>query len=159
MLYTRFLAPNAESSRFDTFQRRDRSTVLREWFGGGSGGDAALADAEAALSHAERQIKALARRWTLWLRTQCAMLPPVFRLDCFVVRRPRPHQLQPMSALFRIVHEPHPPMPPGISEPLKDFLSLCFRKDVGQRPGARRLRTHAWLATPQSFEPTERLPT
>ena len=58
-----------------------------------------------------------------------------------------------MSALFRIVHEPHPPMPPGISDVLVDFLGLCFRKDVMQRPSARRLRTHRWLSTPQQIEP------
>ena len=61
-------------------------------------------------------------------------------------------ELPPMSALFRIVHEPHPPMPPGISEALRDFLTLCFRKDVVQRPSARRLRTHHWLSTPLEMD-------
>jgi serine/threonine protein kinase len=38
--------------------------------------------------------------------------------------------LAPMSALFRIVHENHPPLPPNISPHLKDFLLQCFKKDT-----------------------------
>jgi hypothetical protein len=77
MLYTRFLAPS-EEGRFNRFERRERPEVVEKWFGGD----------EAALAHAEQQILKLARRWVLWFRTQSATLPPCFRLDCFVVRRP-----------------------------------------------------------------------
>ena len=39
----------------------------------------------------------------------------------------------------------HPPLPPGISQPLTEFLLLCFKKDTAQRPNAMRLKTHHWL--------------
>ena len=81
----------------------------------------------------------------------------IWSVACTVVElvtgAPPYFELQPMSALFRIVHDPSPPMPPAISDALRDFLTLCFRKDVSQRPNARRLRTHHWLSTPQTFEP------
>lgn len=36
--------------------------------------------------------------------------------------------LQPMSALYNIVQDAHPPLPPGISPGMKDFLLNCFQK-------------------------------
>ena len=53
-----------------------------------------------------------------------------------------------MSALFRIVHDSHPPVPDNISRQLNDFLLLCFKKDTAQRPNALRLKTHPWLTQP-----------
>lgn len=37
-------------------------------------------------------------------------------------------QLQPMSALFRIVQDDRPPLPDGLSREMRDFLLLCFQK-------------------------------
>mmetsp|Transcript_71417 Transcript_71417/g.118681 ORF Transcript_71417/g.118681 Transcript_71417/m.118681 type:complete len:1176 (-) Transcript_71417:366-3893(-) len=62
-------------------------------------------------------------------------------------------ELQPMSALFRIVHDPHPPMPANLSHALGDFLRLCFQKDSVQRPSAKRLKTHHWLTGPREDPP------
>jgi len=56
--------------------------------------------------------------------------------------------MAPMSALFRIVHDSHPPVPDNISRQLNDFLLLCFKKDTAQRPNALRLKTHPWLTQP-----------
>ena len=46
----------------------------------------------------------------------------------------------PMPALFRIVNEQKPPIPPNVSPPLHDFLSQCFQKDANARPPARKRR-------------------
>lgn len=54
-----------------------------------------------------------------------------------------------MSALFRIVHDPHPPLP-QCSQPLTEFLMLCFKKDTAIRPTAMRLKTHHWLTAPKT---------
>ncbi|CAK0734185.1 hypothetical protein CVIRNUC_000395 [Coccomyxa viridis] len=53
--------------------------------------------------------------------------------------------LQPMSALFRIVQDEHPALPDNLSEDMQGFLLECFRKDPQRRPGARALLRHAWL--------------
>ena len=37
-------------------------------------------------------------------------------------------ELQPMSALFRIVADVRPPLPDSLSPDLRDFLLLCFHK-------------------------------
>ncbi|KAF8577988.1 hypothetical protein K439DRAFT_1530932 [Ramaria rubella] len=50
-----------------------------------------------------------------------------------------------MSVMFRIVEDPMPPIPEGLSGPLQDFLKLCFNKDPVQRPNAEVLFEHPWL--------------
>jgi serine/threonine protein kinase len=37
-------------------------------------------------------------------------------------------ELQPMSALFRIVADARPPLPDSLSPDLRNFLLLCFHK-------------------------------
>ena len=74
----------------------------------------------------------------------------VWSVGCTVIElisaKPPFFDLPPMSALFRIVNDPHPPIPDGTSPALTDFLLLCFRRDTAQRPSARELQTHPWLA-------------
>lgn len=36
--------------------------------------------------------------------------------------------LEAMAAMYRIVVDPVPPLPPNLGSDLKDFLLLCFRK-------------------------------
>ena len=47
--------------------------------------------------------------------------------------------------MFRIVEDPMPPLPDGLSEPLQDFLTMCFNKEPSQRPDAVQLFEHPWL--------------
>lgn len=47
--------------------------------------------------------------------------------------------------MFRIVEDEMPPLPEGISEPLSNFLRLCFDKDPELRPSAELLCEHEWL--------------
>jgi serine/threonine protein kinase len=50
-----------------------------------------------------------------------------------------------MSVMFRIVEDAMPPIPPGVSPLLEDFLKKCFHKDPTQRPTAELLCEHQWL--------------
>lgn len=50
-----------------------------------------------------------------------------------------------LAVMFRIVEDPNPPIPEGCSENLRDFLSLCFKKDPKERPTAESLFEHPWL--------------
>lgn len=54
--------------------------------------------------------------------------------------------LQPLSALYRIVQDVHPPLPLGISSKFHSFLLLCFCKDPERRPKARELIDHPWIS-------------
>ncbi|KAL0486218.1 serine/threonine-protein kinase [Acrasis kona] len=58
--------------------------------------------------------------------------PPYFTLD-------------PMPALYRIVEDEHPPLPPKISPACKDFLLKCFQKDPNLRNSATQLLKHVWI--------------
>ena len=52
-----------------------------------------------------------------------------------------------VPALFRIVQDDHPPLPPlaDTDEVLFDFLMVCFRRNQHQRASASTLSLHAWL--------------
>lgn len=39
-----------------------------------------------------------------------------------------------------------PPLPQNADDCLKNFLSCCFRQDPAQRPTAKQLLAHPWLA-------------
>jgi len=51
-----------------------------------------------------------------------------------------------MSALFKMVACAHPPLPPDISDELRDFLLKCFIRDVKLRPGPQELLQHPWIS-------------
>eukprot|EP00771_Trimastix_marina_P002149 gnl/Trimastix_PCT/3263.p1 GENE.gnl/Trimastix_PCT/3263~~gnl/Trimastix_PCT/3263.p1 ORF type:complete len:1015 (-),score=367.46 gnl/Trimastix_PCT/3263:98-3142(-) len=58
--------------------------------------------------------------------------PPYFEMD---------H----MPALFRIVQDDHPPIPPGLSSNLNNFLMKCFQKEPDLRATAKQLIAHPWI--------------
>ncbi|KAG7093683.1 hypothetical protein E1B28_007341 [Marasmius oreades] len=74
----------------------------------------------------------------------------IWSLACTVIElltgRP-PHADIPnsMSVMFRIVEDDMPPIPPGCSPLLEDFLKQCFNKDPAKRPSAELLCEHQWL--------------
>ena len=53
--------------------------------------------------------------------------------------------MPPMSALFKIVQEDHPPLPENISLVLRDLLLQCFQKNPAARSSARTLMKHPWF--------------
>lgn len=60
--------------------------------------------------------------------------------------------LAPMPALFRIVQDDHPPIPPQLSQALKDFLMECFKKDPLLRTDAKGLLKHPWITNVCCFQ-------
>ncbi|KAJ1854721.1 Protein kinase of the Mitotic Exit Network [Coemansia sp. RSA 638] len=72
----------------------------------------------------------------------------IWSLGCTVIElltgKPPYSGLLQMAALYRIVEDEHPPIPDGISEELKNFLLLCFRKEPSDRPTAAELMNHQW---------------
>ena len=64
-----------------------------------------------------------------------------------ITGKPPYGELYPMSAMFRIVEDDHPPIPTRCSPLLADFLIACFQKDPRRRPSAEELFDHPWLQT------------
>ncbi|KAH6569053.1 hypothetical protein BASA62_005091 [Batrachochytrium salamandrivorans] len=56
------------------------------------------------------------------------------------------HELAPVSALFRIVSDDHPPIPSGVSQLFSNFLIECFQRDPHLRISANSLCKHTWLS-------------
>lgn len=79
----------------------------------------------------------------------CTTSCDIWSLGCTVIElltgRPPYYDLEPMSALYRIVQDDYPPFPPNISPELKDFLMKCFQKEPLIRQNAKDLLEHPWL--------------
>ena len=73
----------------------------------------------------------------------------IWSIGCTVIELftgyPPYYELAPMSALFRIVSDEHPPLPPNVSDGMADFLLKCFQKNAEKRPTAEELLKHPWL--------------
>ncbi|KAI8612622.1 kinase-like domain-containing protein [Chytriomyces sp. MP71] len=56
------------------------------------------------------------------------------------------HTYDPMSVLFNIVQDDHPPFPQtAISKDLHEFLKQCWIRDRDERPSAESLLKHTWI--------------
>lgn len=64
--------------------------------------------------------------------TQVTSASDIWSVGCLIIElltgAPPYSELQPMSALFRIVADERPPLPEAISGFLHDFLARCFQK-------------------------------
>jgi serine/threonine protein kinase len=64
--------------------------------------------------------------------TQVTSGADIWSVGCLIIELltgyPPYYDLQPMSALFRIVQDDHPVLPEGSSAQLHDFLLKCFQK-------------------------------
>ncbi|KAI8983057.1 kinase-like domain-containing protein [Pilobolus umbonatus] len=73
----------------------------------------------------------------------------IWSLGCTLIElvtgKPPYADLIAMSAMFRIVEDPCPPLPSFVSEDMQDFLRSCFQKDPEDRPSASELKEHAWI--------------
>lgn len=73
----------------------------------------------------------------------------IWSVGCLAVElltgQPPYYDLQPLSALYNIVQNPHPPLPTTASPSMLDFLLQCFRKDPNSRPNAKDLLQHPWV--------------
>lgn len=74
----------------------------------------------------------------------------IWSLGCTVIELltgfPPYYELSDMTALFRIVSDDCPPLPPNLSTECEDFLTKCFNKDVTGRATTDELLRHRWLA-------------
>ena len=81
----------------------------------------------------------------------------IWSVGCTIIElidgKPPYHHLQPMQALFRIVHDDHPPIPGSVSNALSDFLMECFQKNANLRIDARRLLQHKWILSTKRTAP------
>lgn len=81
--------------------------------------------------------------------TQVTPASDIWSVGCLIVElltgSPPYFEMQPMSALFRIVSDEHPPLPDSLSPLAEDFLRKCFQKDPKMRPDAQALLQHEWL--------------
>lgn len=70
----------------------------------------------------------------------------IWSLACTIIElitgKPPYAELLAMSAMFRIVEDDRPPIPPRCSPELSDFLIQCFAKDPLNRPTADELFNH-----------------
>ena len=73
-------ATNREPGRFSQFVRGGHDFALNRFFNGDA----------AAMANAEQKVDALIEKYVLWLSTECAEVPAVFRFDAFVRRHHRP---------------------------------------------------------------------
>jgi serine/threonine protein kinase len=82
---------------------------------------------------------------------RCSTSCDIWSLGCTVIEllttKPPYYDLEPMSALYRIVQDDYPPLPPNLSNELKDFLIKCFQKEPFFRKSAQDLLEHPWLST------------
>ncbi|CAD6953713.1 unnamed protein product [Tilletia controversa] len=73
----------------------------------------------------------------------------IWSLGCTIVEmmtgKPPYHDLNGLQAMYRIAEDGCPPLPPNISELLRDFLLQCFQKEPENRPSAEVLFEHEWL--------------
>lgn len=74
----------------------------------------------------------------------------IWSLGCTVLELitgfPPYYELSDMTALFRIVSDDCPPLPPNLSAECEDFLRKCFNKDASGRATTDELLRHRWLA-------------
>jgi serine/threonine protein kinase len=73
----------------------------------------------------------------------------IWSMGCTVIEMisgaPPYAELNPLTVLYSIVKDEHPPFPSTLSSELEQFLVLCFQRDPSKRPSARQLLTHPWI--------------
>ena len=80
---------------------------------------------------------------------RCTTSCDIWSVGCTVIElitgKPPYYDLEPMSALYRIVQDEYPPLPDGVSPELRDFLLKCFQKEPLIRQSASDLLKHPWF--------------
>lgn len=73
----------------------------------------------------------------------------IWSLACTIIElltgSPPYYALGTMQALYKMVQDPHPPLPPNLSSEMVSFLKACFVKDYKQRSTAEDLLKHPWI--------------
>jgi hypothetical protein len=75
----------------------------------------------------------------------------IWSFGCTVIElltgEPPYFDLAPMSALYRMVQDEHPPLPADISPVMRDFCLKCFEKAPELRPTAAEMMQHALMTS------------
>ncbi len=78
----------------------------------------------------------------------------IWSVGCMVIEllsgKPPYFDLDRTTAFFKIVMDPHPPLPQGISALCQDFLMQCFQKEPSLRKSADELMKHPWITQASS---------
>ncbi|KAI9310716.1 kinase-like domain-containing protein [Dichotomocladium elegans] len=86
----------------------------------------------------------------------------IWSLGCTIIElltgKPPYAGMYPMSTLYHIVEDDHPPIPEDVSEPLRNLLLQCFQKNPDDRPTAETLMRHSWVAEGQKDETMNNYP-
>jgi serine/threonine protein kinase len=73
----------------------------------------------------------------------------IWSLACTIIElltgSPPYYALGTMQALYKMVQDEHPPLPPNLSKEMVSFLKACFIKDYKKRPTAEELLNHEWI--------------
>lgn len=74
----------------------------------------------------------------------------IWSLGCTIIElltgSPPYYSLGTMQALYKMVQDPHPPLPSNLSQELSAFLKACFVKEYKKRPTASQLLKHPWIS-------------
>eukprot|EP00026_Physarum_polycephalum_P007946 Phypoly_transcript_08019.p1 GENE.Phypoly_transcript_08019~~Phypoly_transcript_08019.p1 ORF type:complete len:353 (+),score=40.13 Phypoly_transcript_08019:364-1422(+) len=68
--------------------------------------------------------------------------------------KPPYFEMSPIAAIFRIVQDPHPPIPSNLSENMSNIIMLCFTRDTSLRPTAEQLLKHPIFSTVELKNPS-----
>ena len=84
----------------------------------------------------------------------------IWSLGCTILElftgQPPYWKLNSNLALYRMVEDPHPPLPSNCSEDLQEFLFNCFLKDEKMRYTATELLQHPWIVQHSNFDRTQK---
>merc|ERR1712100_524858 len=79
-----------------------------------------------------------------------SMQADIWSIGCSVIElvsgKPPYSDLNSVAALFRMVEEPHPPIPAVLSKQCAAFVMRTFERDWRQRPLASEMLRDPWLA-------------
>eukprot|EP00009_Paramoeba_aestuarina_P018031 CAMPEP_0201531146 /NCGR_PEP_ID=MMETSP0161_2-20130828/46700_1 /ASSEMBLY_ACC=CAM_ASM_000251 /TAXON_ID=180227 /ORGANISM="Neoparamoeba aestuarina, Strain SoJaBio B1-5/56/2" /LENGTH=436 /DNA_ID=CAMNT_0047933859 /DNA_START=167 /DNA_END=1474 /DNA_ORIENTATION=+ len=103
----------------------------------------------------ENEMKDLALGSPFWMDPDIIHLKPatpasdIWSLGCTVIELitgyPPYFDMSAMAAMFKMVKEPHPPVPNKVSADLENFLMTCFRQIPNVNPTAMLLLGHPWI--------------
>lgn len=114
-----------------------------------------LADFGIATSTTEFNRSSLAEGSPFWMAPEIIELKTpttasdIWSLGCTIIELltgfPPYFDATPFTAMYKMVHDAHPPLPEEMTPELESFLKDCFQKDPNMRPSAADLIRHPWI--------------
>lgn len=89
----------------------------------------------------------------------CSAASDIWSLACtiyeLITGNPPYSDLNPLTAMYRLVQDDRPPLPRQVTPQLDDFLSACFRKTPSLRPSATDLLSFSYVQDDSIVRDTE----